>query len=83
MGFKNIFKKTIHLEENKEANLEAVELWEVRWYRRYGEWKGDTEPVVEVFTNQKDAEIFYNRLKDAKELLKYDENINLTMKKKS
>lgn len=78
---KGIIKKIIYFPFRKERKLEAVELWSVRWKRRYGKWESSTEPVAEFFTNKEDAEYFAERLKEAKNLLQYTETINIRVEK--
>lgn len=74
-----LIKKIIHFKAREEKNLEGVELWKVQWYARNGSFNHDWNIVAEVFTNKKDAEFFYNQLREARKLLKYTENINLEL----
>lgn len=81
MNVKELIKKIIHLPARKEQNLEAVELWSVRWDARYGSYHGDWEPVVEVFTNEADARVFARELREAQKILRYTENIDIRVTK--
>jgi hypothetical protein len=51
--------------------VDAVELWEVRWRSRYGEYFGDTQDECEVFPIEADAHAFAQALRDAYKLLKH------------
>lgn len=81
MNVKEIIRKIIRIPARKEQNLEAVELWAVRWYARYGEYYKDWKPVMEVFTNRADAEVFARELKAAQKLLRYTEYIGIKVTK--
>ena len=45
--------------------IEVVQLWEVRWHSRHGEYSGDIRPEVEAFTSEADAEEFATALRNA------------------
>lgn len=81
MNVKNFIKKIIHLPAREEQNLEAVELWAVRWRSRHGEGYYDYRPVMEVFTNRVDAEVFARELREAQKLLRYTENLRIEVTK--
>lgn len=68
MNFRGL--KTFSSNETKE--VEVVRLWEVRWWERIAKYSTGPElrytevsPVVEVFTNEKDAREFVQTLKTA------------------
>lgn len=81
MNVKEIIKKIIRIPARKEQNLEAVELWSVRWDARYGSWNHDWKPVMEVFTNKADAEVFARELKNAQKILRYTEDLRIKVTK--
>ncbi len=51
-----------------------VETWVVRWNQRYGEFFGDYNEAVQVFTSKEEAVEFANTLKKANKLLGHTEN---------
>ena len=65
------FKKIKIPNRKYKKSLEAVELYEVRWKSRNGDYSGDTKEEVEVFTSRKDAKEFEESLKEAFKILKY------------
>lgn len=75
MKFKNIF-----IRDEKERPLKAVELYEVRWTSRYGEYSGQISLEIEVFTNRFEAELFQRALQDAFKLIKHTSKNNVSLK---
>ena len=51
--------------------VDAVELWEVRWTSRHGQWHTDIRPECEVFPIKEDAEAFAQALKNSFALVKH------------
>ena len=76
---KNVLKKLIRIPKREETNLEAVELWSVRW-RRTTEYSSSyswyNRETTEFFTSKSDAERFRDELSAALCTLKdYDREI--------
>lgn len=69
---------------DERIELEAAELWEVRWYSYHKTIIDSAEPSeeVEVFTTKVDAETFIHSLKAARKLLR-DEVTSPSMSKRS
>lgn len=67
----NFIKKWLSSPSGETVKLEAVELWYVRWTRRYGQYSGDTEEVMEAFTNYADAVHFKEQLQEAFKLIRH------------
>lgn len=69
-----IFKLT------KIKDAEGAVVWLVSWDARYGPWMDSKERVSKAFLNYDDAVAFANSLREAKKLLQYTENIDITIK---
>ncbi len=79
-----IFKKLITLfGESKTKEIDAVELWFVKWYARYGEFSSNVTQVVEGFTTEEQAMEFKRTLETAQKVLKYSEDIGIRCYKDS
>lgn len=66
------FKKVKLIEDLRE--VDAVQLWEVRWTSRHGSFNGDTQPEIEVFDTKEGAKEFANTLEKCFKLLKFRGN---------
>lgn len=67
-----LFSKNLTVpSDNSTSQIEAVQLWEVRWVSRYGEYHNNTRTEVEVFTSQEAAEHFAEALKNAFKLIRH------------
>lgn len=66
------FKKVRLIEGLRE--VDAVQLWEVRWTSRHGSYFGDTRPEVEVFDTEVGAQEFADTLEKCFKLLKSSGN---------
>lgn len=75
MNFKKIFTF------GKIKDVDAVQLFSVRWISRHGCYNGDVRPEAEFFTSLEDAQAFKNSLNIAYKLLKHTSNINVTIEK--
>lgn len=80
MGF---FKKTITIPSGEKADVQAYDVWHVRWTSRHGEYSHDTRPEVEAFTTQEDADRFATELKTAFRLIRHTRGIGVTVEKSS
>jgi len=76
----NILKK-LFVPSGQQQELTAYESWSVRWRSRYGEYSGDTQPEMEIFTTKKDAEKFATQLRNAFNLIKHTNGTKVTVSK--
>lgn len=67
--------------DEQTINVDAVELWEVWWTRRHGEFYRDTKPAVKVFTSKEDAEMFAKAIEDAYKLIQHTSGTEVYIKK--
>ena len=74
------FKKITVPTSTELKQLEAVQLWEVRWYSRYGEYFANTRPEVEAFTTKELADEFALALKQAFKLIRHTYGNIVTVK---
>ncbi len=65
------FKKIRTPVSNETKETTVIQLWMVKWSKRYGEFSGSTIPVVEAFTSKEAAEEFKESLVAAYALLKH------------
>lgn len=63
------------------AEIEAVQLWFVRWNARKGIWHSDLYPTMEAFTSQNEADNFALSLHQALRLLRSQDDVNITVTK--
>ena len=64
-------RKTITVPTVEKEDLDAAELWDVRWTSRYGSFHGDTQPEMEVFFSEEEANRFKTELEDAFKLIRH------------
>lgn len=57
-------------ESNATKQVEAVQLWEVRWNSRYGEYSSCTQPEMEAFPTEAEAREFAQALINAFKLVR-------------
>lgn len=63
---KSMFFKWLTVPKTNETRQQqSVQLWEVRWTSRHGEYHMDTRPELECFTSAEDAEAFAESLRNA------------------
>lgn len=73
----NIVKYITSLFEVKETRkVECAKVWVVSWMARKDSYF-DTPRVAKAFLNKDDANVFARLLKDAANLLQYEESINI------
>lgn len=58
-------------ETNETRQIEAIQLWYVRWTARKGAFNSDAYPVMEAFPSEQLANEFADSLKQAFKLLKH------------
>lgn len=63
-------KKLSAPESNETREIDAVQTWEVRWRSRHGEFSSDTQPEIEVFPSEMDAQAFAKSLANAFDLIR-------------
>lgn len=66
---------------NEIKEVDAIQLWEVRWTSRHGGFSGDTKPEMEAFPSQIQAEEFAQALRNAFKLIKHTSGNNVTVVK--
>lgn len=52
------FKKLTVPVTNETHQIDAVQMWEVRWMSRHGKWHSDLRPEMEAFTSEEQAKQF-------------------------
>lgn len=66
-----VLKKLTVPESNFVKDVDAVQLWEVRWRSRHGEFSSDTRTEVEAFPTEDEANAFATSLKNAFTLIRH------------
>ena len=66
---------------NKTKSIEVPQLWEVRWTSRHGSFNSDTQPEMEAFTSQEQADDFAKSLANAFKLIKHTSGNTITVRK--
>jgi hypothetical protein len=78
----NIILKTLLMPfSNKTKSVDAVQLWEVRWTSRHGEFSGMTSTELEGFTSEELANEFAQALRNAFKLIKHSSGNRVTVSK--
>lgn len=71
--------KKIKVRDPQTEELEVVQLWEVRWWSRHGEYSADVRPQVKVFPDKEDAVKFKEALEDAFKLIGHTSGTSVKM----
>jgi len=66
---------------NEKKFVKAVQLWEVRWTSRNGEYSHCTQPELECFTDEATAKSFAESLRNAFELIRHTSGNNVIVTK--
>ena len=66
---------------NATKLVDAIQLWEVRWYSRYGEWNGNISPELEAFPTEADALTFADSLRNAFKLIRHTSGTRVTVER--
>jgi hypothetical protein len=66
---------------NDLKKVEVVQLWEVRWMSRHGEYFHSTRPEMEVFTSAEAANAFATSLRNAFTLLRHTSGDSVSVEK--
>lgn len=77
-----IFTRKKKIRDETLTEIDVVRTWEVRWESRHGEWQGNTEPEVEVFTSEEDAQTFKRALEDAFTLIRHTSGDKVVIKER-
>lgn len=70
-----------HLIPASTRSVDAVQLWEVRWESRHGDFSSDRRPELEAFPSPEEAEAFAQALRDAFMLIKHTSRDRVTVSK--
>lgn len=76
-------KKVTVPRDNATERIDAVQLWEVRWRSRRGEYFGDTQPEMEAFPSQEKADRFAEASRSAFKLIRHTSGTTVTVTKAS
>lgn len=75
------FKWLTRPKSNETEQTQAVQMWEVRWRSRNGEFSCDTQPELEAFTSWDAAEEFATALRNAYALVRTTSGTTVTVTK--
>lgn len=73
------FKKLTVPFTNQTKEVDAVQLWEVRWTSRHGEYSSDVRPEMEGFTSPEEAHEFSDALRNAFKLIRHTSRTTITV----
>jgi hypothetical protein len=76
------FAKLIVPESNETKEVDVAQTWEVRWESRHGEYSGDTQPEMEVFTSREEAEAFAQSLRNAFQLIRHSSGTHVALRQR-
>lgn len=63
----------------KVKDAQGAKVWIVSWDARYGKWRESKSRAAKAFLDYDDAQKFAESLKDAKKLLQYTEDIDISI----
>lgn len=66
---------------NETKEVDAIQLWEVRWTSRHGQYNSDVSPEMEAFPSKDEAEEFALALRNAFKLIKHTSGNQVIVKK--
>ncbi len=82
MNIKNLLFKNVTVPQaNDTKEVQAVQLWSVRWLSRYGSYSGDVREEMEAFTSEQDAIDFKQALDNAFKLLRHTSKTTVVLTK--
>lgn len=76
------FKKTPVPISNEIIEINTVQLWQVMWYSRHGEYSHDISKEFEVFTSEKEANDFAESLRAAFKLIRHTSRPEVEVRKR-
>lgn len=74
-------KKEKVVKDYMKEEVDGAEIYVVSWDARYGTFNTEKKRVAKAFLNDDDAKAFEESLYEAKRLLQYTENLNITVEK--
>ena len=77
------FKKLTVPADKGTKQVDAVQLWQVRWQSRYGMYSDATRPEVETFVSEEEAKAFALSLRNAFKLIRHTSGDTVTLRKAS
>lgn len=78
----NLFFKWLTVPQSNETKqVEAVQLWEVRWESRHGPATWETRPELETFTSESSAQEFAQALRNAYRLIRHTSGAHVSITK--
>lgn len=66
---------------NRTKQIQVPQLWYVRWESRYDKYGSSTQPEVEAFTSEQQANEFAESLRKAFKLIKHTSGTNVLVSK--
>ena len=66
---------------NQTREVEAVQMWNVRWQSRNGEYTDDTQPELEAFPTEAQAQEFATALRNAFALIRYTSGTRVSVRR--
>ncbi len=75
------FKKLTVPATNETKQVDAVQMWEVRWRSRNGQYYTDTKDELECFPSEAQAKYFAAALKAAFKLIRHTSGTSVSVKK--
>lgn len=76
-----VMKKITVPASNETKEVNAVQLWEVRWTSRYGDFSSDTQPEMEAFPTEAQAIAFRGALVNAFKLIRHTAGTRVEVKR--
>ena len=76
------FKKTAVPVSNETKEVETVQLWQVMWWSRDGEYSHSLNKEFEVFTSEEEAKNFADSLRAAFKLIRYTSGTEVKLTKR-
>lgn len=77
------FKDLLVPRSNELKTVKAVQLWEVRWMSRHGEYYMDVRPEMEAFSSEQEAVDFKVSLEQAFKLVRMTSKTRISITKES
>lgn len=66
---------------NETREVDAVQLWEVRWTSRHGAFHADIRPQVEAFPTRDEADFFAESLRNAFKVIRHTDGNYVSVKR--
>jgi len=75
------YKKTTVPKTNETKEVDAVQLWIVKWLSRYDQYSSSTKTEFEAFTDENKANEFAQSLRNAFKLIRHTSDTNVIVYK--